>query len=133
MVITKTQLEIMEYLWDINEEVTARDIRDHFSHKKWSKQTVSTFLKELVNLGYLNIRKQSVTKYFYSVARTKEQHELLPAVEVVDTIFNGSFGRFACSFFDINNKTTLEEIDEAIALIDQKKKELAEKKNQSAV
>ena len=57
--LSKTELEIMKYIWSVNSEVMPKEIRTHFSHKQWSKQAVSTFLKRLVTLGYLNIERLS--------------------------------------------------------------------------
>lgn len=96
--LTKTELEIMQYLWNINQEVTAGDIRVHFSDKKWSKQAVSTFLKHLVKLGYLNVRKASASKYYYTVAITQDEYNILPAKEIIDKFFLGSLCNFICAF-----------------------------------
>lgn len=108
--LTKTELEIMEYLWEINQEVTATDIRNHFAEKNWSKQAISTFLKQLVIIGYLKRRKVSVTKYYYSVLITKEEHELLPARNIVQNIYGGSYENFVCAL--VPNKASKNEIDE---------------------
>lgn len=32
--LTKTETEIMKYLWQLDREATAREIRDHFSAEK---------------------------------------------------------------------------------------------------
>ncbi len=109
--LSKTELEIMQYLWRINREVTAREIRDNFSHKEWSKQTISTYLKRLVNLGYLKIRKQSVTKYYYSVTMSKEQYNLLPVNDIVNSEYKGSLSKFICALINPNN-ITIEELSE---------------------
>ena len=41
--LSKAEFEIMQYLWKSEHEVSAREIRDHFSNKNWSKQVISTF------------------------------------------------------------------------------------------
>lgn len=107
--LSQTGLEIMEYFWSVNGEITAGDLRNHFADKKWSKQTVSTLLKRLVNLGYLKMRKVSVVKCYYSVAISKEQHELMPAKDVLENIYGGSYEDFCCAL--IPSKTTAEEVD----------------------
>lgn len=95
--LTNTELEIMQYIWSMNCEVTARDVRLHFSHKMWSKQAVSTFLKQLVKSGYLSIRKESVTKYYYSAAITKAEYNISPAKDIMDQFFSGSLRNFFCA------------------------------------
>mgnify|MGYP002513833507 CR=1 FL=1 len=107
--LSKTELEIMDYFWSINAEISASDLRNHFSSKNWSKQTISTFLKRLVNLGYLKIRKESIVKYYYSVLISKEEHELLPAKDVLENVYDGSYGDFFCALMPAN--TDKKEID----------------------
>lgn len=96
--LSKTELEIMQYLWNIDKEVTAGDIRTHFSDKNWSKQAVSTFLKKLVKHGYLNVRKESPSKYYYTVAITEDDYNISPAIEIIDKFFSGSLYNFICAF-----------------------------------
>ncbi len=96
-ILTKTELEIMHYLWSINSEVTARDIRLHFASKDWSKQTVSTFLKKLSTLGYVNVRKVSLSKYYYSAAITESEYNLQPARAIMKEFFSGSLSNFICA------------------------------------
>lgn len=95
--LSKTELEIMEYFWSVNTEVLASDLRAHFPDKNWSKQTISTFLKRLVHLGFLKVHKVSVVKYYYSALISKTEYELLPAKEVLDNVYNGSYGNFICA------------------------------------
>ncbi len=121
--LTKTELEIMQYLWNINKEVTAGDIRAHFSHKNWSKQAVSTFLKCLVNSGYLKVRKESFSKYYYSVAITEEEHNISPAKEIIDKFFSGSLKNFVCALAKPYNLSAeeVQEINQLITRLDNEK------------
>ncbi len=120
--LTKTELEIMQYFWDIDKEVTAGDIRIHFFYKNWSKQAVSTFLKHLVKLGYLNVRKESTSKYYYTAAITEEEYNISPAKEIIDKFFSGSLSNFICAFSKPNYLSD-EEIQRLYDLISQLKKE----------
>ena len=105
--LSKTELEIMKYIWSVNGEVMPKEIRMHFSHKQWSKQAVSTFLKRLVTSGYLNMRKVSPTKYYYSAIITKEESDLLPVIDIINNTFGGSYISFIESL--INHKKYLDE------------------------
>lgn len=109
--LTKTEFEIMQYLWNTNHEVTARDIRDYFSCKNWSKQTISTFLKRLATYGFINVRKESITRYYYSALITKKEYNLLPAKEIVKKSYQGSYGDFICDLFDSQEKLSIEDIE----------------------
>lgn len=90
--ITETEYVIMKFLWSLDHEATAGEIREHFAQRNWSKQAVSTFLKRLTKSGYLKMRKTSPTKCYYTVLISENEHNLLPVREVVETSFNGSYG-----------------------------------------
>ena len=109
--LSKTEFEIMQYLWNSDQEVSAREIRDHFSSKNWSKQAISTFLKRLADYNFIKIRKESITKYYYSAAMTEKDYNLLPAKDIVKKSYNGSFSAFVCDLFDSNEVISAEDID----------------------
>lgn len=112
--LTKTELEIMHYFWSINhyEELTATDIRTHFSHKNWSKQSVSTFLQKLVQKNYLKVRKISAVKYYYSAIITEEEYYLLPVIDIINSVFGGSYISFIKALINSEKDITKKELDE---------------------
>lgn len=114
--LSKTELEIMEYFWSVDDEINASDLHNHFSDKNWSKQTLSTFLKRLVNHGYLKIRKESVVKYYYSPLISKKEYELLPAKNVLKNVYRGSFNDFFCAI--IPDNINQNEIDRLKKILD---------------
>lgn len=115
--LSKTELEIMQYIWNMDSEVTATDIREHFSTKNWSKQSIGTFLKRLVNANCLKIRKESSKKYYYSAALTEQEYSLLPAKDVLKHVFNNSISKFACALFSSEDATEedLRKLEELLA------------------
>lgn len=117
--LTNTELEIMNYIWSVGNEVSAKDIRSHFEHKKWSKQAVSSFLKKLSNNGYLNIRKESTLKYYYSAAITEEDYKLTPTKELVKKFYSGSISRLVCALANAENASedTIKELESIISEI----------------
>lgn len=112
--LTKTELEIMHYFWSINikEELTATNIRTHFSHKNWSKQVVSSFLTKLVKKNYLKVRKISTIKYYYSATITEEEYYLLPVTDTINHVFDGSYTNFIKALIDSKKDITEKELDE---------------------
>lgn len=119
--LTKTGLEIMEYIWSLDQDVvTAREIRDAFSYKHWSKQSISSFLKRLVNIGYLSMSKYPDGKHYYTPLVSKEEHKLYPATNIVNEFFNGSYAKFVCSFvpMDTMSQSELDELKEFISKYD---------------
>lgn len=114
----------MKYIWSVNGEVMPKEIRTHFSHKQWSKQAVSTFLKRLVTSGYLNMRKVSPTKYYYSAIITKEESDLLPVIDIINNTFDGSYISFIESLIDHKKDFDEKELDALQKYINYKRQEI---------
>lgn len=114
----------MKYIWSVNGEVMPKEIRTHFSYKQWSKQAVSTFLKRLVTSGYLNMRKVSPTKYYYSAIITKEESDLLPVIDIINNTFDGSYISFIESLIDHKKDFDEKELDALQKYINYKRQEI---------
>lgn len=122
--LSKTELEIMKYIWSVNGDVTPKEIRTHFSHKQWSKQAVSTFLKRLVTSGYLKMRKVSPTKYYYSAIITEEESDLLPVIDIINNTFAGSYISFIESLIDHKKDFDEKELDALQKFINYKRQKI---------
>lgn len=122
--LSKTELEIMKYIWSVNGEVTPIEIRTYFSHKQWSKQAVSTFLKRLVTSGYLKMRKVSPTKYYYSAIITEEESDLLPVIDIINNTFAGSYISFIESLIDHKKDFDEKELDALQKFINYKRQKI---------
>ena len=122
--LSKTEFEIMKYIWSVNGEVMPKEIRTHFSHKQWSKQAVSTFLKRLVTSGYLNMRKVSPAKYYYSAIITEEESNLLPVIDIINNTFDGSYISFIESLIDHKKDFDEKELDDLQKFINYKRQEI---------
>lgn len=110
----------MKFLWGLDHDATAGEIRDHFSYKNWSKQSVSTFLKRLVRSGYLEMYKTQQTKFAYSVLISENNHDLMPVYDIINNKFKGSYGDFVCSLFDPNeelSQTDIQKIQDIINML----------------
>lgn len=120
--ITETEYVIMKYLWSLDHDATAGEIREHFAQRNWSKQAVSTFLKRLTKSGYLKMRKVSPTKCFYTVLISENEHNLLPVREVVEKSFDGSYINLIFALLKPKEELT----DDAIERINKMIAELSE-------
>lgn len=125
--LSKTELEIMQYIWSVDSEVTATDIREHFSNKKWSKQSVGTFLKRLVNANFLKVRQESLNKYYYSATMTEQEYSVLPAKTILKTVFNNSLSKFTCALF--SDDVTKDDIQKLEDLLSTYERELSNNKS----
>ena len=120
--ITETEYIIMQFLWSLDHEATAGEIREHFAQRNWSKQAVSTFLKRLTKSGYLKMRKVSPTKCYYTVLISETEHNLLPVREVVEKSFDGSYINLIFALLRPKEEVS----DDAIARINKMIAELSE-------
>ena len=80
---------------------------------------MSSFLKKLSNNGYLNIRKESTLKYYYSAAITEEDYKLTPTKEFVKKFYSGSISRLVCALANAENASedTIKELESIISEI----------------
>lgn len=115
--ITETEYVIMKFLWSLDHDATASEIREHFAQRNWSKQAVSTFLKRLVKSGYLKMTMVSPTKYYYTVLISETEHDLLPVREIIKKSFNNSYGDFVCALVDPYDKLSEKEINQINKMI----------------
>ena len=122
--LSKTELEIMKYIWSVNGEVMPKEIRTHFAHKQWSEQAVSTFLKRLVTSGYLNLRQASPTRYYYSAIISETEYDLLPILDVINNTFDGSYISFIESLIDHKKDFDEKELDDLQRFINHKCQEI---------
>lgn len=126
--LTKTELEIMQYIWNIDTDVTPKDIREHFSDRNWSKQSVNIFLRKLVKSNFLKVRKESITKYYYRAAISEQEYSILPAIEVLENVFNNSYSSFFCALLpnDVSDKD-IRLLEEVLTTYEKRRDELSTK------
>lgn len=75
-VLTYTEMEIMEFLWQQKSEVTFKEIMVYMNeklHKDWKRQTLSTYLKNLQIIGLVKA-VNCKRNYSYYATCTKEEH-----------------------------------------------------------
>lgn len=88
--LSKTKLEIMELFWTEN-RLSFSAVMDYFREEKgknWKKQTLSTFLRELIRDGFL-IRKYEGKRTYYHYIITKEQYEFGDIIELIAKKYHG--------------------------------------------
>lgn len=89
--LTKTEQDILELIWEKKQWMSGANFWEYFnSHGKACKRsTVCTYLTRMTDKGLL---VKNGTKYIY--AYTKEEFEEKKAIELLDTMYDGSLGNF---------------------------------------
>lgn len=97
--LTKTQSELMELFWNTESSLLFRDILAYTNntlHKNWKKQTMSTYLTALQNMGMIGV-DDSQYYYKYFALCTKEEHIHNWTVQLLENSYDNSLNRFVAA------------------------------------
>lgn len=112
--LSKTELEILQVLWDNGGEMSPRDIWDIFLSrgKDWKRQTLNTLLLRMEEKGVIE-------KHWGSVHALCSELEFRHAQckEMVQDSFNGSLNQFMAAFTG-NSKISPEDAKELEELVE---------------
>ena len=117
--LTKAEMEIMNILWDINNDgTTVRDILAKYHDPKPAYTTIATFLKILTQKKFViaSKRKGDGKTLFFSPTVSRNEYRNRVMDEVKDNYFGGSFSSLV-SFFVRERGLSSEELQELISII----------------
>lgn len=116
--LTRAELEIMQILW--NREVGfVNDILEDMPHPKPAYNTVSTIVRILEKKGFVGHRSYGKSHEYYPII-DRETYTGGFMSSVLNNFFGGSASRMM-SFLSSNNSISVEEIDEILNLLNDKK------------
>ena len=116
MKLTKAEEQIMQILWEI-EKGFVKDILDHFNDPKPAYTTVATFMKILEKKGFISYKPFGNAHQFYPLI-SKEEYSAVHINSIFKKYFKNSIEDLV-SFFTDNNKLSVNDIDNAIKLLDE--------------
>ena len=112
--LTKVELQLMNVLWD-KEAAFVNDILEALPDPKPAYNTVSTFMRILVNKGFVDYKPMGKSHQYYPlVSREAYMDYFLSGVK--NTFFSGSF-QSMLSFFAKKEKLSKKQMEELIALL----------------
>lgn len=114
--LTKAEMQVMNALWEMPEGGCIHDIIAHYPAPKPAYTTVSTFLKILLNKGFVEFRKFSGKTHTYYPLISKENYTNQVMTDVKESFFGGS-GSSLVKFFVEQEKLSESEIKELIEII----------------
>lgn len=103
--ISKTELEIMELIWDSKQAITQQELLEYFNsiqNRDWKPSTLATFIARLDEKGLLKIEKKGRVNY-YTPALNKKEYESAKAKGILDTLYEGSLNNFMVALYDGNS------------------------------
>ena len=116
--LTRAEMEIMNILWNHAEGMTTHEIIEQYPEPHPAYSTIATFLKILVNKGFIESQKfEGGGKTFtFSPLISREEYTNRVMKEVKSTFFSGSL-KSMLSFFAKQEEISEEDLKEIIALI----------------
>lgn len=116
--LTRAELEIMQILW--NREVGfVNDILEDMPHPKPAYNTVSTIVRILEKKGFVGHRSYGKSHEYYPIV-DRDTYTGGFMSSVLNNFFGGSASRMM-SFLSNNNSISVEEVDEILNLLNDKK------------
>ena len=116
--LTKAEFDVMSTLWDINHSATVHDILEHFAEPKPAYTTVATYMKLLLEKGYVDyfkVKGEGKTKIYQAkVARAEYTRQAMAGVK--KDFFGGSL-RSLLNFFVKEENLSDEEIADLLSTI----------------
>src|SRR3954463_11985545 len=122
MQLTKTEEQLMEFLWK-QEKAFMKDLLDAFPDPKPATTTVATLLKRMADKGFVGYKEYGKSReYFPMVAKADYFSKQMNGM--IKNFFNNSASQFA-SFFTQETDMSSAELEELKKIID---KEILKKK-----
>lgn len=114
--LTKAEIQVMSILWELPHGGCIHEIISHYPDPKPAYTTVATFLKILLNKGFVKYHKLSGKTHTYYPLITKPEYTRMVMKDVQDSFFGGS-GASLVKFFVEHEQMDDEEIRELIEII----------------
>lgn len=114
--LTKSEIQVMNALWDMPDGGCIHDIIARYPDPKPAYTTISTFLKILLNKGFVEFRKLSGKTHTYYPLISREQYTDHVMNDVKESFFGGSSSSLV-KFFVEKEQMSDKEIEELVEII----------------
>lgn len=111
--LSDTEMELMSIIWELKKEVTSTELLDIVEKekgKKWSGQTISTFLSRMVEKGVLSSNKKGRVNYYIATV-TIDEYRQKEAEGILNEMYKGSIKKFLSALYN-GKKMNKKDIDE---------------------
>ncbi|WP_100610121.1 BlaI/MecI/CopY family transcriptional regulator [Confluentibacter lentus] len=119
MQLSKTEEELMNYLWKL-EKAFMKDLLEAYPEPKPASTTVATLLKRMTDKGFIDYNVYGNSREYYPLVKKKDYFSK-HVNGLIKTFFNDSASQFA-SFFTKETNLTKEELEDLKMLIDKELK-----------
>lgn len=116
--LTNKEEEIMHILWKL-EKAFVKDVLVEINDEKPHYNTLSTIIRNLEEKGYVSYNAFGKTHQYFPIV-SKEAYKKRFMTTAIDNYFNSSY-KNVVSFFAKEEKISVNELKEIIALIEKEK------------
>ncbi len=116
MTLSKTEEQLMEYLWQL-EKAFLKELIDCFPEPKPAITTVSTLVKRMIDKGFVGHKLYGNSREYFPLV-TKSDYFAKQVNRIIKNNFNNSAMQFA-SFFTKATNLTSEQLEELRKIVDQ--------------
>lgn len=124
--LTNKEEEIMHIIWKL-EKGFVKDVMAEITENKPHYNTLSTIIRNLEEKGYVSYHAYGKTHQYYPIV-SKEAYKKRFMSTAIENYFNNSY-KNVVSFFAKEEKISIEELREIIALIETKNTQETDSKN----
>ena len=119
--LTKAEMEIMNVLWERGKGMNTHEIIEEYPEPKPAYSTIATFLKILVNKGFISSHKMvgGGKTFVFAPTISREAYTNRVMKEVKSTFFAGSL-KSMLSFFAKQEEVSDEDLAEIVEMIKNK-------------
>ena len=114
--LTKAEMQVMNALWDMPNGGCIHEIIEKYPEPKPAYTTISTFLKILLNKGFVEYRKLSGKTHTYYPLLSRDTYTNQVMKDVKESFFGGSVSSMV-KFFAQNEKLSENDIKELLEII----------------
>ena len=115
MQLSKTEEELMNYLWKL-EKAFMKDLLDAYPEPKPANTTIATLLRRMIDKGFVGYKLFGNSREYYPLVKKKDYFSK-HVNGLIKNFFNDSASQFA-SFFTKETDLSKTELEELRALID---------------
>lgn len=115
MQLSKTEEQLMQYLWKRN-KAFLKDLLDDFSEPKPATTTVATLLKRMTDKGFVAYKRYGKSREYYPLVK-KSDYFSDHLNGLIKKFFNNSAPQFA-SFFTSETNLSASDLEELRGIID---------------
>ena len=116
MELTKTEEQLMKYLWKL-EKAFMKDLIEAFPEPKPATTTVATLLKRMIDKGFVGYHQYGSVREYYPLVK-KSDYFSKHINSLIKNFFNDSAAQFA-SFFTAETNLTKKELEALKKIVDE--------------